>query len=230
VPKNSINTVDKTLELRGGGDINKFEVALCKLIFIWSITRSHMSTQGFQTNRVNSNFNYQSSVQPRVRIASKLQNNPLNKNNLKSGCSKAKNNDGILTKEQRRNLASPDYVIISQQNVIIRDAQARYKIKNHGHDFGIKSTQNSRGRFKMKRTPENVQVFKKEIKKLVLNLQRIEGTYRKGEADSYSAIHFYDPKTRKYAIFKTQSTEFVSAWILTQEQVDDLLTNGNVED
>lgn len=74
-------------------------------------------------------------------------------------------------------MPSPDDVIISEQNVIIPDGQARYKIKNHGHEFGIESTQNSKGRFKTEKTPENIQAFKEEIKNLVLNGERIEGTY-----------------------------------------------------
>ena len=139
------------------------------------------------------------------------------------GWANQNNQDGTLTREQRRNLPSPDDVIISEQNVIIRDGQARYKIKNHGHEFGIESTQNSKGRFKTEKTPENIQAFKEEIKNLVLNGERIEGTYRKAEPDGYPASHFYDRKTRKNAIF-------VSAWKLTEGQVDDLLTDGNVGD
>ena len=73
-------------------------------------------------------------------------------------------------------------------------------------------------------------IDKEEIKNLVLNGERIEGTYRKDEPDGYPASHFFDPKTGKNAVFKKQTKEFVSAWKLTEGQVDDLLTNGNVGD
>lgn len=38
--------------------------------------------------------------------------------------------------------------------------------KNHGHEFGIQSTPNSKGRFKTEKTLENIQAFKEEIKNL----------------------------------------------------------------
>ena len=191
---------------------------------------SNKGNKGFQPKPINhQHFGRQGHVQPNPRIAPKLQANPLNRNNLGQGA-KQNNQDGTLTREQRRNLPSPDDVIISEQNVIIRDGQARYKIKNHGHAFGIESTQNSKGQFKTEKTLENIQAFKEEIKNLVLNGERIEGTYRKTEPDGYPASHFYDPKTGKNAVFKKQTKEFVSAWKLTEGQVDDLLTNGNVGD
>ncbi len=232
--ENRISTVDKIVELRGG-DMSPLTKALFRLILIWAMGQGHTPTEGFQPGGINPGFGHRGQVQPAPRIAPKLQENPLNRNNPNNpgqGSCKAKQNnqDGTLTREQRRNLPSPDDVIISEQNVIIRDGQARYKIKNHGHEFGIESTQNSKGRFKTEKTPENVQAFKEEIKNLVLNGERIEGTYRKAEPDGYPASHFYDPKTGKNAIFKKQTKEFVSAWKLTEGQVDDLLTNGNVGD
>lgn len=77
---------------------------------------------------------------------------------------------------------------------------------------------------------ENIEAFKEEIKNLVLNGERIEGTYRKAEPDGYPASHFYDLKTGTNAVFKKQTKEFISAWKLSEGQVDDLLTNGNVGD
>lgn len=226
--ENHINTVDKMVELQGE-NMSPLTKALFRLILIWAMGQGHTSTEGFHPGEINPGFGHRIQVQPAPRIAPKLQENPLNRNNRGQGSCRAKQNnqDGTLTREQRRNLPSPDDVIISEQNVIIRDGQARYKIKNHGHDFGIESTQNSKGRFKIEKTPENVQAFKEKIKNLVLNGERIEGTYRKGEPDGYTASHFYDPKTGKNAIFKKQTKEFVSAWKLTEGQVDDLLTNGN---
>ena len=81
-------------------------------------------------------------VGPAPRITPKLQENPPNRNNLGQGSCRAKQNnqDGTLIREQRRNLPSPDNLVISEQNVIIRDGQARYKIINHGHELEIEST------------------------------------------------------------------------------------------
>lgn len=45
------------------------------------------------------------------------------------------------------------------------------------------------------KTPENIQAYKEEIHNLVLNRERIEGTYRKAEPDGYAASHFYDPES-----------------------------------
>lgn len=231
----TVEKQDKIVELRGG-DMSPLTKALFRLILIWAMGQGHTPTEGFQPGRINLGFGHRSQVQPAPRIAPKLQENPLNRNNpnnnlgQRSCRAKQNNQDGTLTREQRRNLPSPDDVIISEQNVIIRDGQARYKIKNHGHEFGIESTQNSKGRFKTEKTPKNIQAFKEEIKNLVLNGERIEGTYRKAEPDGYPASHFYDSETGKNAILKKQTTEFVSAWKLTEGQVDDLLTNGNVGD
>lgn len=229
--ENHISTVDKIVELRGG-DMSPLTKALFRLILIWAMGQGHTPTEEFQPGQINPGFGHPGQVGPAPRIAPKLQENLLNRNNPGQGSCRAKQNnqDGTLTREQRRNLPLPDDVIISEQNVIIRDGQARDKIKNHGHDFGIESTQNSKGKFKTEKTPENIQAFKEEIKNLVLNGERIEGTYRKTEPDGYPASHFYDPKTGKNAVFKKQTKEFVSAWKLTEGQVDDLLTNGNVGD
>ena len=203
--ENRISTVDKIVELRGG-DMSPLTKVLFRILIIWAMGQGYTPTTGFQPGP---GFGYPGTGSCRA-----------NQNNQ----------DGTLTREQRRNLPSPDDVIISEQNVIIRDGQVRYKIKNHGHDFGIKSTQNSKGRFKTEKTPENIQTFKEEIKNLVSNGKRIEGTYRKTEPDGYPASHFYDSKTGKNAIFKKDTKEFVSAWKLNQGQINDLLNNGNVGD
>lgn len=223
------NNLDRLLEVRGG-DLSPLSKVLFRILLIW--TMGYTPTEGFQPVGINPVFGHPGQVGPTPRIAPKLQENPINRNNPGQGAGRVKQNnqDGTLTKEQRRNLPSPDDVIIPEQNVIIRDGQAKWKVKNHGHDFGIESALDSKGRFKTGKTPENIQVFKEEIKNLVLNGERIEGTYRKSEPDGYPASHFYDPETRKNAIFKKETREFVSAWKLTEGQADDLLNNGNVGD
>ncbi len=144
--------------------------------------------------------------------------------------SKQTNQDCPLTREERRNLPHPDDVRIPDQDVIICHGQATYKVRNHGSDFSLPSKPNEKGWLKTPRTSENIEGFKDEIKKLVLRGERIEGTYRKGEPDQFSAIHFYDSVSGCNAIFKQETKEFVSAWKLTQGQVSDLLTNKNIGD
>ena len=168
--ENLISTVDKIVLLRGGG-MSPQTKALFRLILIWAIGQGYTPTEGFQPGQINPGFGHPGQVGTAPRITPNLQENPLNRNNPGQGSCGAKQNnqDGTLTSEQKRNLPSPDDVIISEQNVIIRDGQSKYKIKNHGHEFGIESTQNSKGKFKTEKTPENIQAFKDEIKNLVLN-------------------------------------------------------------
>lgn len=231
LPENRINTVDKIVELRGG-DLTPLTKVLIRIILIWSMGHSHTPTEGFHPPGMKPSFGHRNQVQPAPRVAPKLQENRLDRNNPRQGSCRAKqnNHDGTLTKEQRRNFLSPYDVFISEQNVTIRHGQAKYKVKKHGHQFGIESTQNSKGQFKIEKTPENVQAFKDEIKHLVLTGERIECTYRIAEPGGYTATHFYDPETRKNAVFKKQTNEFVSAWQLTKPQAKDLVETGNIED
>jgi hypothetical protein len=161
------------------------------------------------------------------RTTGKLNEQQFNGN---QNTAKQTNQDCTLTREQRRNLPHPDDVRIPDQDVIIRHGQAKYKVKNHGSDFSLPSKPNEKGWLKTPRTSESIEGFKDEIKKLVLRGERIEGTYRKGEPDQFSAIHFYDSVSGCNAIFKQETKEFVSAWKLTQGQVSDLLTNKNIGD
>jgi hypothetical protein len=177
---------------------------------------------------------------PQRQYGSRPINKPLScRNNVKinqdqfngnQNPAKQTNQDCTLTSEQRRNLPHSDDVIIPDQDVIIRHGQSKYKVKNHGSDFSLPSKPNEKGWLKTPRTSENIESFKDEIKKLVLRGERIEGTYRKGKPDQFSAIHFYDSVSGCNAIFKQETKEFVSAWKLTQGQVNDLLTNKNIGD
>lgn len=225
----AISVEELVLELRGGGsDISEF---IIKILLIWAIGQGYAPTKGFQPNLIiNPHFGRPGQLQPNLRIAPKLQENPLNN----PGCrAKQNNQDGTLTKEQQRNLPIPDDIIIPEQNVVIRHGQAKYKLKNHGADFDLPSTPNSKGwtkTEKTEKTDENIESFKNKIKQLVLEGERIEDTYRKSEPDGYTATYFYDSKTRRNAIFKKETKEFVSAWKLTPEQAQDLLQNKNVGD
>ena len=151
---------------------------------------------GFQPGKINPGFGYAGQVGPAPRIAPKLQENPLNRNNPGQESCRAKQNnqDGTLTREQRRNLPSPDDVIISEQNVIIRDGQDRYKIKNHGHEFRIESTQNLKGCFKTEKTPKNIQAFKKEITEFVSTWKLTAEDFRD------ELLHLWEKDRDKFAV------------------------------
>ena len=219
------------LNFRGGGyDISEF---IIKILLIWTMSQNCKPTKGFQPKLTNQDLGSMVQRQPNGRITPKLQENPVDRNNTnrRGDCrANQKNQDGRLTKEQRRNLPHSDDVEIPEQNVIIRHGQAKYKIKNHGSDFGLPSKPNAKNWNKTERTAENIKDFKNKIKDLVLRGERIEGTYRKSEPDEYSAIYFYDAATRQNVIFKQETKEFVSAWILTPEQAQDLLQNKTVGD
>lgn len=224
LPKNRTNSVDKIVQFRGG-EMDPMTKTLLKLLLMMLATGgSHTTTKGFKPPVV---INPVPRAQARItpKLQEPIQGNQLNGNNPGQGACKAN-----LTPEQRRNLPSSGDVIIYEQKVILRHRQVRHKLKDHGYDFGIESTKNASGRFLTKKTPENIQTFKNEIKKVVLNGERTEGTYRKDKPGGYRAIHFYDPETKKYVLFKEDTQEFVSAWILEPEQRDDLVYNKNIGD
>jgi len=80
--ENRISTVDKIVELRGG-DINPLTKALFRLILIWAMGQGHTPTEGFQPGQINPGFGHPGQVGPAPRIAPKLQENPLNRNQTK---------------------------------------------------------------------------------------------------------------------------------------------------
>lgn len=167
-------------------------------------------------------------VQHAPRVAPKRQDNPIHRNAPK--LKNQNNQDGTLTVAQRRNLPSSNDVILPEQDVTIRYRQAKYKLQKHGHHFGIPSTLTEKGRYKTERNIENMEHFLKEIVKLVVDGERIEGIYRGNKSNGFPAIHFYNSTTGKNAIFKKETKEFVSAWILTTRQMNDLKTIKDVGD
>ena len=215
-------------DLRGG--VSSTEVAWL-LITIWMLYQQSM---GFQPLR-------QATPPPHQQLfggtSSSPRNNYFSKSSQPGASLQMQRPSAMphqeytsLTKEQRRNLPHPDDYIIPEQDVIIRNGQAKFKVKNHGSDFGFFSDPNEKDCLKTPRTFENIEGYKNEIKKLVLTGERIEGTYRKDEPDQYLAIHFYDSASGCNVIFKQETKEFVSAWKLPQGQVNDLLTHKNIGD
>lgn len=224
--------IDELVKLRGG-DPNAFLVELVK--FFLMLLLGSPTTKGFvpkpSVNPVMAPI--RGTVRPAApRVAPKRLDNQIPRNAPRPRpCKKSQNNqDGTLTAEQRRNSPSSGDVILTEQDVIIRYGQAKHKIKDHGHSFGVPSRKNERGRYRTEKTIENVEDFIQKIVDLVVNGERIEGTFRSGHPESFEAIHFFDPNTRNNAIFKKETKQFVSAWDLHEKQIIDLKTNKNVGD
>ena len=83
---------------------------------------------------------------------------------------------------------------------------------------------NESGWKKTSRTPENVQIFKDKLVETTLNGKKIKGTYR----NDRKVIHYFDSTTRRSLIYDAETKEFISAWKLTPEQIQDLIKNKNV--
>ena len=94
-------TMEETLLQLRGGDMSPLTEFLFRFILIWPISNSHTPTEGFKPGGLNTGFGPRGQVQPAPRIAPKLQENPLNRNNPGQGFCRAKqnNHDGTLTKE-----------------------------------------------------------------------------------------------------------------------------------
>ena len=208
-----------------------------------NLAKNSRPTDGFQVKPTHSHY--------QDRIAPKLQENENlhrdypgqgrgpapGKNGApgkdgKSGQSKScqinkkNNSDLTLTPAQKRNSPSEKDVYISKEDVIIRNRQAKYKMKNNGHNFDLPYSVSDRGRKKTPVTSENLQKFKDKIVEITLNGKKIQGTYRNEERRK--VIHYFDPKTKRNVIYDAQTKEFLSAWQLAKKQVTDLLTNKHV--
>ena len=225
LPENPISTVDELLKLRGG-DMSPLTKVLFGIIMIWAMGQSHTPTEGFQPGRINPGFGHPGQVGPAHRIAPKLQENPLNRNNPGQGActNKQDSQDGTLTKSQKRNLPHESDIYISEEKVVVRHRQANFKMKKHGHDFDLPYYTNESGQKKTRRTSDNRQVFKDKLVETTLNGKIIEGTYRNDK----KVIHYFDSKTRRNVIYNADTKEFISGWKLTPEQIQDLIKNKNV--
>lgn len=75
------NQQELLLDLRGGGDnISEF---IIKILLIWTMSQNSKPTEGFQPKPINhQHFGRQGQVQPNPQIAPKLQENPVDRNNL----------------------------------------------------------------------------------------------------------------------------------------------------
>lgn len=103
--ENRISTVDEILELRGG-EINPLIKILFRLIFLWSMSQNHTPTEAFQLGQINPGFGNLNPTAPAFRIAPKLQENPVDRNNLGQGNCRSSNYPSM---DKLANSLSPEY-------------------------------------------------------------------------------------------------------------------------
>ena len=93
------------LDLRGGG--NDLSELIIKILLIWTMSKNSKPTEGFQPKPMNNqHFGRQGHIQPNPRIAPKLQENPVDRNNLGQGSCRSSNN---LSMDKLANSLSPEY-------------------------------------------------------------------------------------------------------------------------
>lgn len=155
--------------------------------------------------------------------------NRHNNNNLaKRDCTNKQNsNDGTLSRAQRRNSPHEGDVYISEENVVIRNGQANYKLQKHGHDFDLPFYESENGWPRTPRNEDNLQMFKDKLVETTLKGEKILGTYST-KNKSQEVIHYYDNETRRNVMYNAETKEFISAWKLYEPQVDNLMNNKNV--
>lgn len=88
------NQQELLLDLRGGGnDLSEF---IIRILLIWTMSQNSKPTEGFQPKPINhphfGRQGHQGHVQPNPRIAPKLQENPVDRNNLGQGRASCKAN------------------------------------------------------------------------------------------------------------------------------------------
>jgi hypothetical protein len=103
------NQQELLLDLRGGGN-NPSEFILkeflLKILLIWTISKNHKPTEAFQTKSINQHFLGPGQVQPNPRIAPKLQENPVDRNNLGQGSCRSSKHPSM---DKMANSLSPEY-------------------------------------------------------------------------------------------------------------------------
>ena len=100
------NQQELLLDLRGGGgnDLSEF---IIRILLIWTMSQNSKPTKGFQPKPINhQHFGRQGHVQPNPRIAPKLQENPVDRNNLEQGNCRSSNHPSM---DKLANSLSPEY-------------------------------------------------------------------------------------------------------------------------
>lgn len=104
--KKSIKKQELLLDLRGGGgnDLSEF---IIRILLIWTMSQNYKPTKGFQPKPINhQHFGRQGHVQPNPRIAPKLQENPVDRNNLGQVNCRSSNHPSM---DKLANSLSPEY-------------------------------------------------------------------------------------------------------------------------
>lgn len=106
------NQQELLVDLRGGGsDLSEFIMRKFIIILIWTMSQNAKPTEGFQPKRINNQHfgrqGQQGHVQPNPRIAPKLQENPVDRNNPGQGSCRSSNH---LSMDKLANSLSQDYV------------------------------------------------------------------------------------------------------------------------
>ena len=99
------NQQELLLDLRGGGsDLSEF---IIRILLMWTMSKNSKPTEGFQRKPMNhQHFVRQGNVQPSPRIAPKLQENPVGRNNPGQGSCRSSNH---LSMDKLANSLSPEY-------------------------------------------------------------------------------------------------------------------------
>lgn len=99
------NQQELLLDLRGGGsDLSEF---IIRILLMWTMSKNSKPTEGFQPKPMNhQHFVRQGNVQPSPRIAPKLQENPVGRNNPGQGSCRSSNH---LSMDKLANSLSPEY-------------------------------------------------------------------------------------------------------------------------
>jgi hypothetical protein len=87
----SKDNLDKLLQLKGGG-LSALTKILFRIVLILTMNNSSTTTKGFISGQINPGFGHPDAAGSALRIASKLQNSPINRNNAGyEACKKAPN-------------------------------------------------------------------------------------------------------------------------------------------
>jgi hypothetical protein len=120
----SEDNLDGLLQLKGG-ELSPLTKILFRIVLIWTMDNSSTTTKGFMPGQINPGFGHPGTAGPAPRIAPKLQENPINRNNPGQGaCRKSSNysetvkfNDGYKAE--------------------IGNVQLDHILVKHGHQWGI---------------------------------------------------------------------------------------------
>jgi hypothetical protein len=119
------NSLDEFLELRGG-DLNPLTKVLFKIVLIWTMSKGSTPTEGFTPG--NPGFGHPGKVGPAPRIAPKLQENRINRNNPGQG-------------DCNQNKKLPNYSETVKFNegykAEVKNSQLDHILVKHGHQWGI---------------------------------------------------------------------------------------------